>query len=320
MNAISGRLAPTITPPARSSRRAGPKSGCHLAGVQPTLQLARPAAPEERRPSTRRELAVEEDRQRELVTDPARKLGRARARAAHVLRDDRHDRNDVRRADPRMRAFVGAQVDAFSRDSDACYQRTHELVLRADEREHRAVVVLVRVDVEQPGAAGERPPIASITERSRPSEKFGTDSSGRTDRRPLRVEHRFQWGARTYSRRVKEYYDTRAPEYDDWYLGLGRFDGLDRPRWDDDVRELERTVATLQPKRTLDVACGTGFLTRQLRGDITGLDQSARMLEIAQERSPEATFVRGDALELPFPDKQLRPRLHRPLLRPPRAG
>jgi ubiquinone/menaquinone biosynthesis C-methylase UbiE len=101
---------------------------------------------------------------------------------------------------------------------------------------------------------------------------------------------------------VKEYYDTRAQEYDEWYLGLGRFEGLDRPRWDDDVRELERTVSTLQPKRTLDVACGTGFLTRQLRGDLTGLDQSARMLEIAQERSPRATFVQGDGLELPFPD------------------
>jgi demethylmenaquinone methyltransferase/2-methoxy-6-polyprenyl-1,4-benzoquinol methylase len=61
-------------------------------------------------------------------------------------------------------------------------------------------------------------------------------------------------------------------------------------------------VAALQPKRTLDVACGTGFLTRRLRGDITGLDQSARMLELAQERSPEATFVQGDALALPFPD------------------
>jgi ubiquinone/menaquinone biosynthesis C-methylase UbiE len=101
---------------------------------------------------------------------------------------------------------------------------------------------------------------------------------------------------------LKEYYDTRAPEYDDWYLGLGRFDGLDRPRWDDDVRELERTVATLPPRSTLDVACGTGFLTRQLRGEVTGLDQSLRMLEIAQERSPDATFVEGDALTLPFPD------------------
>jgi ubiquinone/menaquinone biosynthesis C-methylase UbiE len=102
---------------------------------------------------------------------------------------------------------------------------------------------------------------------------------------------------------LKEYYDTRAPEYDDWYLGLGRFDGLDRPRWDDDVRELERTVARLPPRRTLDVACGTGFLTRQLRGEVTGLDQSARMLEIAQVRSPDATFVQNDALTLPFPDR-----------------
>jgi demethylmenaquinone methyltransferase/2-methoxy-6-polyprenyl-1,4-benzoquinol methylase len=101
---------------------------------------------------------------------------------------------------------------------------------------------------------------------------------------------------------VREYYDTRAPEYDEWYLGLGRFDGLHRPRWDDDVRELERTIARLPPKRTLDVACGTGFLTSQLRGDITGLDQSSRMLAIAQERSPEAIFVQGDALDLPFPD------------------
>ena len=102
---------------------------------------------------------------------------------------------------------------------------------------------------------------------------------------------------------MKEYYDTRAPEYDEWYLGLGRFDGLDRPRWDDDVRDVERAVAALPPRRTLDVACGTGFLLRHLRGQITGLDQSARMLEIAQERSPDATFIQGDALDLPFPDR-----------------
>jgi hypothetical protein len=38
---------------------------------------------------------------------------------------------------------------------------------------------------------------------------------------------------------VKAYYDRRAPEYDEWYEGLGRFDGLERPRWDEEVRELE---------------------------------------------------------------------------------
>jgi ubiquinone/menaquinone biosynthesis C-methylase UbiE len=101
---------------------------------------------------------------------------------------------------------------------------------------------------------------------------------------------------------VKAYYDARAAEYDEWYLGLGRFDGLDRGNWDDDVRELERAVAALPPSRTLDVACGTGFLTRHLRGDVTALDQSPRMLEIVAERVPEATLVQSDALELPFAD------------------
>jgi SAM-dependent methyltransferase len=102
---------------------------------------------------------------------------------------------------------------------------------------------------------------------------------------------------------VEAYYDRRAPEYDEWYLGLGRFDGLDRPQWDDDLRALERTVAALPPARTLDVGCGTGFLTRHLRGEVVGLDQSAAMLAIARERVPAASFIEADALTgLPFRD------------------
>jgi demethylmenaquinone methyltransferase/2-methoxy-6-polyprenyl-1,4-benzoquinol methylase len=101
---------------------------------------------------------------------------------------------------------------------------------------------------------------------------------------------------------VREYYDTRAPEYDEWYLGVGRFADRVRPDWDVAVAELEERLAALPPASTLDVACGTGFLTRHLRGSITGLDQSERMLAIAQERLPDATFVTGDALSLPFDD------------------
>jgi ubiquinone/menaquinone biosynthesis C-methylase UbiE len=101
---------------------------------------------------------------------------------------------------------------------------------------------------------------------------------------------------------VKEYYDTRAPEYDEWYLGLGRFAQRERPGWSPAVGGLERAVAALTPRRTLDVACGTGFLTRHLRGWVTGLDQSERMLAIAAERLPGATLVPGDALSLPFDD------------------
>jgi len=99
---------------------------------------------------------------------------------------------------------------------------------------------------------------------------------------------------------VKEYYDTRAPEYDEWYLGLGRFAERERPGWDAAVRALEDAVASLPPAATLDVACGTGFLTRHLAGEVTGLDQSERMLAIAQSRIPHVAFVQGDATRLPF--------------------
>ena len=101
---------------------------------------------------------------------------------------------------------------------------------------------------------------------------------------------------------MREYYDIRAPEYDDWYEGTGRFAERDRPAWDELLGELADTVRALPPARTLDVACGTGYATRWLPGEITGLDQSPRMLAIAQARLPHARFVQGDALNLPFPD------------------
>jgi SAM-dependent methyltransferase len=101
---------------------------------------------------------------------------------------------------------------------------------------------------------------------------------------------------------VKTYYDRRAFEYDEWWLGRGRFAERDRPGWDEEVDVLAELIASLPPKRTLDVACGTGFLTRHLRGDVVGLDQSERMLSVAREQVPGAQFVHGDALELPFAD------------------
>jgi demethylmenaquinone methyltransferase/2-methoxy-6-polyprenyl-1,4-benzoquinol methylase len=101
---------------------------------------------------------------------------------------------------------------------------------------------------------------------------------------------------------VKAYYHARAREYDDWWVGRNLYADRHRPGWDDDREQLERWIADLPPKRTLDVACGTGFMTRHLRGEVTGLDQSDAMLEVAREQVPEATFVQGDALDLPFAD------------------
>jgi demethylmenaquinone methyltransferase/2-methoxy-6-polyprenyl-1,4-benzoquinol methylase len=101
---------------------------------------------------------------------------------------------------------------------------------------------------------------------------------------------------------VKAYYDRRAPEYDEWYRGAGGFAERERPGWDHEVEALGLALAALPPARTLDVACGTGFLTRHLPGEIVGLDQSEAMLEEARRQAPNATYVQGDALSLPFED------------------
>jgi len=101
---------------------------------------------------------------------------------------------------------------------------------------------------------------------------------------------------------VKAYYDRRAREYDDWWLGRGMYADRERPGWEGELRLLEGVIQDLPPTRTLDVACGTGFLTRHLRGDVVGLDASESMLEIARGQAPQARFEHGDALSLPFED------------------
>jgi SAM-dependent methyltransferase len=101
---------------------------------------------------------------------------------------------------------------------------------------------------------------------------------------------------------VKAYYDRRAAEYDDWWLGRGLYANRERPGWEEELRLLEGAISELPPVRTLDVACGTGFLTRHLRGEVTGLDASERMLGLARAHAPAARFQRGDALSLPFAD------------------
>ena len=69
------------------------------------------------------------------------------------------------------------------------------------------------------------------------------------------------------------------------------------------MRRWSRTISALPAARTLDVACGTGYLTQHLRGSVTGLDQSASMVEIASARIPARhASSSADALPLPFAD------------------
>jgi len=101
---------------------------------------------------------------------------------------------------------------------------------------------------------------------------------------------------------MRAYYDQRAAEYDDWWLGRGVFARGERAGWDDEVAAVLAAVEALEPARVLDVACGTGFVTRHLRGDVVGLDQSEAMVAIAADRIVNGRAVRGDAVPLPFAD------------------
>jgi demethylmenaquinone methyltransferase/2-methoxy-6-polyprenyl-1,4-benzoquinol methylase len=96
------------------------------------------------------------------------------------------------------------------------------------------------------------------------------------------------------------YYERRAGEYDEWYLSQGLFAERNPPGWEFEVARLVELIHGLSAARTLDVACGTGFLTRHLRGSTVGLDRSQAMLEVARQRVQRV--VVGDALQLPVAD------------------
>jgi ubiquinone/menaquinone biosynthesis C-methylase UbiE len=90
-----------------------------------------------------------------------------------------------------------------------------------------------------------------------------------------------------------EYYERRAAEYDAtaWDYPGGDHGGL--------VRSV---LTSLKPARTLDIGCGTGYVSRWLPGEVTLLDASPSMLAIAQRRLPQARTVRAEVPPLPFAD------------------
>ena len=78
------------------------------------------------------------------------------------------------------------------------------------------------------------------------------------------------------------------------------------------AKELIRRAAPQDSEHILDLACGTGVVTREvaslgvLPGSSTGVDFNADMLEVARNRGAEvgleAEWVEADASQLPFPD------------------
>ena len=101
---------------------------------------------------------------------------------------------------------------------------------------------------------------------------------------------------------MRAYYDQRAPEYDDGWLETAAMRDLARPGWHEEVEQLVGLIHALPPARVLDVACGTGFLTRHLRGDVVGLYQSKAMVELASACLLGVDVIQGEAVPLPFAD------------------
>jgi len=107
--------------------------------------------------------------------------------------------------------------------------------------------------------------------------------------------------------KVSDLFAAIAPRYDlinDWQsLGLHRW-------W---KRRLVRLAHPRSGERALDLCCGSGDIALRLADAgmlVTGLDFSAPMLAVANERrrraahsgSASPVFILGDALSVPFPD------------------
>lgn len=100
--------------------------------------------------------------------------------------------------------------------------------------------------------------------------------------------------------RVREMFDRISPSYDRMNRVMSF--GMDG-RW----RDAAVRAARLAPgDAALDVCCGTGDLTVELRravgpaGHVVGLDFSEQMLDVARAKSAAIEWLQGDALDLPF--------------------
>ena len=104
-------------------------------------------------------------------------------------------------------------------------------------------------------------------------------------------------------KKIVEMFDSIAPRYDlaNRILSLG----IDK-KWRKEA--IEKTISKIDKNnlRILDVACGTGDMieiwknsVKNKKIEISGLDPSSGMLEIAKKRFPQVTFYNKYATEIP---------------------
>jgi len=107
-------------------------------------------------------------------------------------------------------------------------------------------------------------------------------------------------------REMMVYYDERAEEYDEIYLGRGHTT-IDPDVYRKDVAQVSAMVSRFGRGHLIDIACGTGFwLPNYARNcsQITFLDQSERMLAKCRGRAERlglgdvSSFIQGDFLDV----------------------
>jgi len=102
--------------------------------------------------------------------------------------------------------------------------------------------------------------------------------------------------------RVAEMFDRIAGVYDVMNLVIS---GFQEPRW---RRRAVRATRLAPGGRALDVACGTGTVTRDLfrvvqpGGSVIGIDASVGMIDRARAKAGGPEYLAGDALALPVAD------------------
>lgn len=96
-------------------------------------------------------------------------------------------------------------------------------------------------------------------------------------------------------------FNEAAQGYENWY-----FTERGKLLTDMEKKALNDFIDPHKGEKLLDIGCGTGFFSiyfKELGIDVTGIDISSKMLEIAKSKDSKVDFINADAHNLPFPDE-----------------
>ena len=92
----------------------------------------------------------------------------------------------------------------------------------------------------------------------------------------------------------------------DYYILGENYDWVSDPRWLEKIFHAKREKETVKVinkysanSSVLDVGCGTGRITRNLQGSVTGLDINEWNIKRAKLNAPNAQFIQGDCEDMP---------------------